>query len=78
MGEFTADPEGLIFPLVQLQGADGTLEYVPNGDVGLFADLPNLVYEFAPLPSGTPLHMDLTVYDFGGNSAAVSAEDVVP
>ncbi len=78
MGEFTADPDGVVFPLVQLQGADGTLEYVPNGEVGLFADLPSLVYEFAPLPSGTPLHVDLTVYDFGGNAATVSADDVVP
>ena len=78
LGEFTADPDGLIYPLVQLQGADGSIEYVVNSDVGLFADIPSLAYDFAPLPSGTPLHVDLTVYDYGGNSSSISAEDVVP
>lgn len=78
LGEFTADPTGLIYPLVQYQAPDGTLEWVPNSDIGLYADIPSLAYEFAPLPSGTPLRVELTVFDFGGNSSFVYAEDLVP
>ena len=78
LGEFTADPAGLIVPLVQYQAPDGTIEWVPNSDVGLYADIPNLAYAFAPLPSGTLLHAELTVYDFGGNASSVYVEDVVP
>ncbi len=51
---------------------------MPNSDVGLCADIPNLAYAFEPLPPGTPLYAELTVYDFGGNSSAVAIEDVVP
>lgn len=78
LGEFTADPSGLIVPEVQYQAPDGSIEWVPNGDVGLYADIPSLQYEFAPLPSGTPLRVELTVFDYGGNSDFVYAEDVVP
>ena len=78
VGEFTADPEGLIFPLVQVQAPDGSLDYQMLDGVGLYADLPNLAYDFVPLDPGTVLHVDLTVYDYGGNASSVSAEDVVP
>ena len=78
LGAFTADPAGLIVPLVQFQGPDGSIEWVPNSEVGLYADIPNLAYAFEPLPPGTPLYAELTVYDFGGNSSAVAIEDVVP
>lgn len=78
LGAFTADPAGLIFPLLQYQGPDGTFEWLDYSDVGLYADLPNLAYEFAPLPSGTPLQVELGVYDFGGNYSSVYAQDLVP
>ena len=78
LGAFTADPQGLIYPLLQFQGADGAIEWVDYSEVGLYADLPNLAYEFVPLESGTPLHVELGVVDFGGNYSSVYAQDLVP
>jgi hypothetical protein len=77
-GELTADPEGIIVPLVLRVGADGIQEWVPTSDVGLFADLPSLQYDLTPLETGLAIHADLTVTDFGGNSATVSAQGIVP
>jgi hypothetical protein len=78
LGAFTADPQGLIYPLLQYQSADGAIEWVDHSEVGLYADLPNLAYEFVPLESGTPLHVELGVVDFGGNHSSVYAQDLVP
>jgi hypothetical protein len=77
-GELTADPEGIIVPKLLVVAADGTQSWEPATDVGLYADLPNLQYDFEALPSGTPLHAELTVTDFGGNSDSVSTEVLVP
>lgn len=77
-GELTADPEGIIVPEVLNVMPDGTEEWIPTSDVGLFADLPNIEYEFEPIESGTPLHADLTVIDYGGNFDSVSARVEVP
>jgi len=72
-GELTADPEGIIVPTVLEYGPDGTSEWVPTSDVGLFADLPKLAYDLETLESGTELYVELTVEDFGGNTDFVSA-----
>jgi len=77
-GELTADPEGIIVPEVLNIAEDGTEGWVATSDVGLFADLPNIQYEFEPLESGTQLHADLTVIDYGGNFDSVSARVAVP
>jgi hypothetical protein len=77
-GELTADPEAIIVPEVFVLSADGVGSWEPTSDVGLFADLPSIVYEFVPLASGTPLYIDISVTDYGGNSALASAEVVVP
>ncbi len=77
-GELTADPEGIIVPKLLVVAADGTATWEPATDVGLFADLPSLQYDFETLASGTPLYAELAVTDFGGNSDSVSAEVVVP
>jgi hypothetical protein len=77
-GELTADPAGIIVPKLLVVTADGTQSWEPATDVGLFADLPSLQYDFETLESGTPLHAELSVTDFGGNSDSVSAEVVVP
>ena len=77
-GELTADPEGIIVPEVLNIADDGTETWVPTSDVGLFADLPNIQYEFEPLDPGTQLQVDLTVFDFGGNSDSVGARVEVP
>ncbi|MCI4656540.1 clostripain-related cysteine peptidase [Cryobacterium zhongshanensis] len=77
-GELTADPTGIIVPeRLNVQG-DGTESWVGTSDYGLYADLPALHYAFARLPSGSRLRIDLTVTDFGGNSASVSGTATVP
>ncbi|MBN1091342.1 hypothetical protein JKP75_01270 [Blastococcus sp. TML/M2B] len=77
-GELTADPEGIIVPKLLVVAADGSSSWEPATDVGLYADLPSLQYDFETLESGTALFAQLSVTDFGGNSDAVSAEVVVP
>ncbi len=77
-GELTADPEGIIVPKLLVVAADGTQTWEPASEVGLYADLPNLQYDFETLESGTPLLAQLTVTDFGGNSDSVTAEVLVP
>ena len=78
-GELTTDPAGIIVPQVFVQAADGSDgAWVPTSDVGLFADLPSLAYDLETLPSGTQLYVQLTVYDFGGNSDVVSAVVTIP
>ena len=77
-GELTADPAGIIVPEVPILAADGTEDWAPTSDVGLFADLPNLQYDLAPLESGTVLHLELSLYDFGGNYSTISSDVQVP
>ncbi|HUR48227.1 MAG TPA: clostripain-related cysteine peptidase [Acidimicrobiales bacterium] len=77
-GELTADPEGIIVPELLNIAEDGTETWVPTSDVGLYADLPNIQYEFEPLEAGTQLQVELTVFDFGDNSDSVGARVEVP
>ena len=77
-GELTADPQGIIVPEVEVYLPDGTVEWQPTSDVGLYADLPSLQYDLEALPSGTVLYVSLTVVDYGGNSDTVSAIVEVP
>ena len=77
-GELTTDPDGIIVPLLWQSNADGSGEWVPATDVGLFADLPNLVYDLETLDAGTELYVELSVTDFGGNDDFVSAYATVP
>lgn len=77
-GELTADPEGIMVPEVLVLDADGNTEWLPTTDVGLYADLPGLEYLFDELVSGTVLYIELSVTDFGGNTAAVSATVTIP
>jgi hypothetical protein len=72
-GELQADPEGLIQPVVLVFAPDGTVEWQGYGDVALFADLPELQYDIAPLEAGTEIYVDIVVTDFGGNSVIGSA-----
>lgn len=71
-GELTADPEGLISPVVLVFGQDGSVEWQTFGDVALFADLPSLQYDLASLEVGTEIYVDLVVTDFGGNQTIAS------
>ena len=71
-GEMTADPEGLISPVVLVYEEDAEGEWQAFGDAALFADLPNLAYDFAPLDPGTEIYVDLTIVDYGGNTLIAS------
>jgi hypothetical protein len=77
-GELTTDPAGVIVPELPNETANGGREWLATTEVGLYADLPNLVYDLAEVPSGTRLYVELTVTDFGGNSDTVSAFAEVP
>ena len=77
-GELIADPEGAIFPVVQMEDDDGSVVWVSASDLWLYADLDELTYSFEPLPPETTLIADLYVYDYGGHSDYVSIETTVP
>ena len=77
-GELAPDPEGIIVPDVLTIGADGEQTWEPTSDVGLYADVANLTYEFVPLDPGTVIQADLTLYDFGGNTSTLSSLVEVP
>ncbi|MGA8256430.1 MAG: clostripain-related cysteine peptidase [Nocardioides sp.] len=77
-GELAADPEGILVPDVLTLTAAGEQLWEPTSDVGLYADLANLTYDVVPLDPGTVLQVDLSVFDFGGNSSTVSSYVEVP
>jgi len=76
--EFTADPSGYIWPIVQVVNDDESLTWVESGEVPLFADLPSLQYSFEPLDPGLTLVAELSIVDYAGNSDFLYLEDVVP
>jgi hypothetical protein len=78
IGDFQADPSGLIVPWMAQWRPDGTVEWVQTSGVGLWADLPNLLYDFEPLDPGTSLYAELWVFDYGGNSDYAAVETVIP
>jgi hypothetical protein len=77
-GELAPDPAGIIVPDVLTVGADGEQVWEPTTDVGLYADVPNLTYEFVPLDPGTTIQADLSLIDFGGNTSTLSTIVEVP
>lgn len=77
-GELEPAEDGIIVPEVLEIDANGDEVWQPTTDVGLWADLDSLDYELEPVPSGTKLHLDLTVYDYGDNSDTTSAVITVP
>lgn len=77
-GELTADPEGLIFPIFSYMNPDFSFEWIADTELGLYADLPYLEYNFEPLPSGIEFTAELWIFDFGGNSDYVTVTDIVP
>jgi hypothetical protein len=77
-GELQAEPEGLIAPELLQVDAEGNETWVASSDVGLFANLPDLTYDFPALPSGTEVYAELSIIDYGGNTATVTALAPVP
>lgn len=78
VGAFAAEPDGLLFPKLPHRTPGGQIEWISTTDVGLWADLPNLAYDFVDLPSGTPLLSELRVADFGGHTATATVSTLVP
>ena len=70
IGELSADPDGLIFPIVLNEYPDGTAEWLTLSEVGLYADLPNLIYDLEPLDSGLEIYVELVITDYAGNVSA--------
>jgi hypothetical protein len=77
-GEVAPDPEGILVPDVLTYTADGEGIWEPTTDVGLYADIPYLLYDFEPLESGTELWVELTATDYGGNTATTGTAITVP
>jgi hypothetical protein len=77
-GELAPDPEGIIVPDVLTVTGAGEQVWEPTTDVGLYADIPNLSYDFVALDPGTQVQADLTIYDFGGNASTISSLVEVP
>ena len=78
VSQFETDPEGLLVPWMLTWYPDGTVEWVQTTDVGLWANLPSLLYDFEKLDPGTALYAELYVFDFGGNSDFAAVETTVP
>ncbi|MBZ5734734.1 hypothetical protein K8Z61_09520 [Nocardioides sp. TRM66260-LWL] len=77
-GEGELDPEGIIAPKQPNYDAEGTETWVSTSDVGLYADLESITYDFVPLRKGTRLQVDLSLYDAAGNVASSSTEVRAP
>lgn len=77
-GEFTAEPDWIVVPIVLNVLEDGTEEWLLTSDVGLYADVDSLIYDLPQLPSGTQLYLELVVVDYGGNTDSVSGIVTVP
>jgi hypothetical protein len=75
---FTADPTGLLFPKLPVRAPDGTIEWLVTIDVGLWADLDTLGFDFIDWPAGTPILSELTVTDFGGYRDVFTVQTEVP
>lgn len=78
VGELQADPEGLIYPELLAVDADGNETWVPSADVGLYANLPDLQYDFPALGSGVNIFAELVLTDFGGNDAFTTGTGITP
>jgi len=72
-GEANLEPDGLLVPRVKQYDESNSEVWIPTSDVGLYAELPNILYEFPRLEPGTQLYIELVVEDFGGNRDYVSA-----
>lgn len=72
-GQLTTQPDGMIVPEMLNVLDDGTEEWISTSDVGLYADLPNLLYDLADLEPGTVIYIELWIVDYAGNSDMVSA-----
>lgn len=64
----------IVVPLALQVLADGTTSWPPTVDVGLWADIASLQYEFVPIVPSTVCSVALSIEDFGGKIASVYAD----
>ncbi|MCB2224593.1 MAG: hypothetical protein KQH83_10545 [Actinobacteria bacterium] len=77
-GAFDPAPDGLLFPKLPVWNPGTGVEWVFTTDVGLWADLDAMNVDFVPMDPGTPLYAELTVTDYGGNTAVFDVTTEVP
>jgi hypothetical protein len=77
-GQLVPSRRGMIFPLVPSIGRDGSQGWTATTTLGLHADLDDLTYELAPVPSGTDLYAHLALTDYGDNTATLPTHLRVP
>ncbi len=77
-GELSTDPTGIIVPEQYTRTPDGSGTWDATSDIGLYADLDDIELTFVPLESGLNLWLELTVTDFGGNTATATAQITTP
>lgn len=78
-GQLTADPDGLIVPVVAVQSmTDFRMEWLAPEQTALRADLEAITYDFVPLAAGTGIFMELELTDFGGNHDYLFYGDAIP
>ncbi|WP_370290950.1 clostripain-related cysteine peptidase [Nocardioides sp.] len=73
-GELTVEPDGIIVPEILTVDAQGEEEWVATTETGLYADLDNLTYDLQPVEKRTPMRLELTVTDVGGNTSTVGRD----
>jgi hypothetical protein len=66
-GVLLPEPDGLVAPWLLIEDTDGSLVWELSTDIGLWADLDNLTWDWITLEAGTPLYAELWVCDYGGN-----------
>jgi len=76
-GVLFPEPDGLIAPWLLIEDTDGSLTWELSTDIGLWADLDNLTWDWITLEAGTPLYAELWVCDYGGNCDWVWAQTTV-
>lgn len=76
-GAFTPDDQGTIVPQLRLAYTDGTEEWLPTDDTPIKAKLANIKYGPERLADDIPLHLRLTMSDYGGHTATVVANTPV-
>ncbi len=79
IGEFTPAPDGLVFPLLYLVNTpDDSDGWFRSFGPGLYADLPNLQYNFDRLRSGIEMWAGLSVADYANNVVTQGDFVVIP
>jgi len=78
IGVFEPPANGIFIPWILRQYEDGTVQWEQTSDIGLWSDMPYLLYEWKTIEAGTAMYAELWVCDFGGNCDFAAVETVAP